>query len=91
MVLAAAPFVLVAITGWNVKKTGNLVKATEESAAAAKQIITEVQRDRELEYRPYLSWKVSKLVRDGSHIVDPGKVSVANFGRGPALHGLCCL
>ncbi len=90
MLLAVATFVLAAITGWNVKKTGNLVKATKESDAA-KQTIAEVQRDRELEYRPYLSWKVSEVVMNGSQIVDPGKVSVANFGRGPALHAICCL
>jgi hypothetical protein len=47
--------------------------------------------DRELDYRPSLSWKVNELVRNGAHVVDPGKMTVANFGRGPALHALCCL
>ncbi len=88
-VLALATFVLAAMAYWNVRKTGGLVTATEKSAAAAKATIDEIQRDRELAYRPYLSWRVGGLSSNPKDIKG-GTAWVANFGRGPAIHCLCC-
>jgi hypothetical protein len=87
-ILALATFVLAGITAWNVSKTAGLVTATEKSAAAAKATVDEIQRDRELEYRPYLSWSVKKGVMAGA---DATFANVGNFGRGPAIHCLCCV
>ena len=50
--LALATFVLAGISAWNVKKTGDLVKATQTSADAAKATVEEIQQDRELAHRP---------------------------------------
>ncbi len=86
--LALATFVLAGITAWNVRKTGGLVTATEKSAAAAKATVDEIQRDRVLAYRPYLSWSVKKGVRAGAEAT---LANVGNFGRGPAIHCLCCV
>jgi hypothetical protein len=84
-----ATFVLAAMAYWNVRKTGGLVAATEKSAAAAKATVDEIQRDRELAYRPYLSWRVG-LNRSGKEIT--GALAwVDNFGRGPAVHCVCCI
>ena len=63
--------------------------ATREEAAATKQTIAEIQRDRELAHRPYLSWK-PRYSRAGIAITN-ADAHVVNFGRGPAIHCLCCI
>ncbi|HVC76223.1 MAG TPA: hypothetical protein VND96_06875 [Candidatus Micrarchaeaceae archaeon] len=88
-VLALATFALAGISGWNVNKTGKLVSATELLATNAKATIDEIQKDRELAYRPYISWNAS-LTRTGQSIT-AGRAYPVNFGRGPVVHGLCCL
>lgn len=73
---------------WNVRKTGALVTATEKTAVAAKATVDEIQRDRELAYRPYLSRR--SRTQGGKEITD-ATAYVVNFGRGPAIHCLCCI
>ncbi len=87
-VLALATFVLAGISAWNVKKTGALVSATESLATNAKATIEEIQQDRELAHRPYISWNAG-ISRQGQTISD-GRAYPTNFGRGPVVHGLCC-
>src|SRR5712692_9978395 len=86
--LALATFVLAGISAWNVKKTGALVTATESLATATKSTVEEIQQDRELAHRPYLSWKAG-ISKQGPTISD-GRAYPTNFGRGPVVHGLCC-
>jgi hypothetical protein len=87
-VLALATFVLAGISAWNVKKTGDLVSATESLATNAKATIEEIQQDRELAHRPYISWNAG-ISKQGQTISD-GRAWPTNFGRGPVIHGLCC-
>lgn len=87
--LALATFVLAGMAYWSVRKTGGLVTATEKSAAAAKATVDEIQRDRDLAYRPYLSWGAG-YNRAGPRIT-AARAWAANFGRGPAIHCLCCV
>lgn len=96
--LAIATFVLAFFTWRNVRLTRGLVDATKRAAEAGKttaetgqQTVAEIRRDRELEYRPYVSWGVGSQQRAGKRITEPGSAIVANFGRGPAIHCLCCL
>ncbi|HEY2598230.1 MAG TPA: hypothetical protein VGJ79_07095, partial [Candidatus Dormibacteraeota bacterium] len=58
-------------------------------ADANKQTIAEIQSDRELEYRPYVSWRLIGVNMNGTQITDPGRIEVANYGRGPAIYCLC--
>jgi hypothetical protein len=51
------------------------------TARAAQNSIREVQRDRELGFRPYLSWKLGA----GTHVLG------VNLGRGPALNTIFCV
>jgi hypothetical protein len=96
--LAIATFVLAFFTWRNVRLTRGLVEGTKLSAEAGKtaaeagkQTVAEIQRDRELEYRPYVSWNIVAQTRANERIVAPGTARVSNFGRGPAIHCLCCL
>lgn len=40
---------------------------------------------------PHLSWGVAGLAITDNLLIDPGSARVANTGRGPLVHGLCCL
>ena len=91
LALALATGILALITARSVRQTRHLVsetkdlvKATDKSASAAQQTVDEIRRDRELEYQPYLSWKLFQVQSQGDVIRDPGRAEVANFGR------LCC-
>lgn len=86
--LALATFVLAVITALNVKKTGALVAATQTSADAAKATVEEIQKDRELAHRPYLSWNAG--INRNDEEVTAGRAFPVNFGRGPVVNGMCC-
>ncbi len=96
--LAIATFALAYFTWRNVRLTRGLIEATKSAAEAGRttaeagtQTVAEIQRDRELEYRPYVSWGIGSQTRAGDRIVEPGIAGVSNFGRGPTIHCLCCL
>ena len=67
-------------------------EAGQAEAAASRATVDEMRRDRELEYRPYLSWRLTEVTTNGRFgpVVDTPspRVEGANFGRGPALHCL---
>jgi hypothetical protein len=66
--------------------------AAKASAAAAEQTVSEIRSDRQLEYRPYVSWTSGGwVITAHKEIVNPGSAHVANYGRGPAIHTLCCV
>jgi hypothetical protein len=83
LALAAATFVLAALTARNVHKTSELVNATKQSAIAAERTIAEIQRDRELEYRPFIAWQLEDPQA-------PLTADAVNIGRGQAINCLCC-
>jgi hypothetical protein len=60
--------------------TGYLAWKSRSEASAARDTVTEIQKDRELTFRPYVSWKIGEGV----------SVLAVNFGRGPALHTMFC-
>ena len=60
-ILALATFALAVMAYWNVRKTGDLVIATEKSAAAAAATVLEIQRDRELAHAPYIDWSAQTI------------------------------
>jgi hypothetical protein len=51
------------------------------TARAARSSIQEIERDRELGFRPYVSWKLGA----GTHVLG------VNLGRGPALNTIFCV
>lgn len=60
--------------------THDEAEATKLEAAASLQVVEEMKADRELTFRPYLSWELS-----------PGRgLHAANHGRGPALNAVFC-
>jgi len=71
--------------------TQDEAQATREEATAATKMIDEVRRDRELAYRPYLSWRITEATLANGIVQDnpSPRLYCANFGRGPALHCLC--
>lgn len=69
--------------------TRDLANATSLLADTSKTTIDEIRIDRELAYRPQISWLVIELATAGELVTGNPKVHVANFGRGPALHCLC--
>jgi hypothetical protein len=69
--------------------TERAAQATRDDADASRATVDEMRRDRELAYRPHLSWVVSGTLSRGETIEDPGSVNVVNFGRGPAIYCLC--
>ncbi len=60
--------------------TRDEAEATKQEAAASLQVVEEMKADRELTFRPYLSWEVSPGL--GLH--------ASNNGRGPALNAVFC-
>jgi hypothetical protein len=52
--------------------------ATKDEAAASLQVVEEMRADRELTFRPFLSWEVD------------GAIQASNNGRGPALNAVFC-
>src|ERR1700687_5796590 len=87
-VLAMATFALAGISAWNVKKTGDLVTATQSLATTTKATVEEIQQDRELAHRPYISWNAG--VSKQGQVIRVVQAWPTNFGRGPVVHGLCC-
>ncbi len=71
--------------------TQDEAQATREEAAATTKMVDEVRRDRELAYRPYLSWRLTEANLVAGIVQDhpSPRLWCANFGRGPALHRLC--
>jgi hypothetical protein len=61
--------------------TAEMADATRTEASAAKDTISEIQKDRELTFRPYVSWKISGGTR----------VNGVNLGKGPALNTVFCV
>jgi hypothetical protein len=61
--------------------TAEMAEATRTEARAAKDTVTEIQKDRELTFRPYVSWKISGGTR----------VNGVNLGKGPALNTVFCV
>jgi hypothetical protein len=62
------------------ESTRDEAEATREEAAASLQVVKEMRADRELTFRPYLSWELSRGL--GLH--------ATNNGRGPALNAVFC-
>jgi hypothetical protein len=62
------------------------------STEATKQTIAEIQRDRDLEFRPYVSWPPPNItgVLDNPNAF-AATAQIDNLGRGPLFDGLCCL
>jgi hypothetical protein len=60
------------------KATHDEAEATKQEAAASLQVVEEMPADRELTFRPFLSW-----VLDGT-------INASNNGRGPALNSVFC-
>jgi|SRR5215472_4799960 len=67
--------VLVAVTVVYVWLTRTLANRAADSVKASRDTIAEIQKDRELTFRPYVSWKISGGTR----------VNGVNFGKGPAV------
>jgi hypothetical protein len=63
--------------------------AAEKQAIEATATVDEIKRDRELAYRPYISWKLTELSVQNEVVTGNPHVAGVNFGRGPALHCLC--
>jgi hypothetical protein len=60
------------------KATRDEAEAIKQEAAASLQVVEEMRADRELTFRPFLSWEYS----DSIH--------ASNNGRGPALNAVFC-
>jgi hypothetical protein len=88
---AESTFLSVTTTGWiaigalvtalMALATGFLAWKSRSEASAARDTVTEIQKDRELTFRPYISWKLSGGTR----------VNGVNLGRGPALNTVFCV
>jgi hypothetical protein len=65
--------------------------ATRDEASATTKMVEEVRHDRELAYRPYISWRLTEARVSAGIVQDNPSPTLycANFGRGPALHCLC--
>ncbi len=88
---AIATLALAIFAGLTIRQNRNLIaateksaKAAEDSAKAAQDTVAEIQRDRELEYQPYIAWTLNESNPESEFVM------VANYGRGSALHSLCC-
>jgi hypothetical protein len=76
------------------KATQDEAAATRDEAEASKAVVDEMRHDRELAYRPYISWRLTEATTNapGGPVIDlptSPRVVGANFGRGPALYCLC--
>lgn len=60
--------------------TAAMAVATAYMARRSRDAITEIRRDRELTFRPYISWELGS----GTY------VNAVNFGKGPALNAIFC-
>ena len=69
---------LIAATFRMARATAAEAVATKDEAAASLQVVEEMRADRELTFRPFLSW-----VLDGT-------INASNNGRGPALNAVFC-
>jgi hypothetical protein len=58
--------------------THDEAEATKQEAAASLQVVEEMRADRELTFRPFLSWEFA------------GSIYASNNGRGPALNAAFC-
>lgn len=61
--------------------TAYLAFENRSEARAAADTVKEIQKDRELTFRPYISWKAT----EGLFVIG------ANFGKGPALNTVFCV
>ena len=61
--------------------TQEMAEATRSEARTARDTVTEIQKDRELTFRPYISWKLG-----ASEVVNG-----VNLGKGPALNTVFCV
>jgi hypothetical protein len=99
LAVAGATLILAGVTGFMAWKTSQSVaamkldadssqraaEATERSAKAAEEGIAEIQRSRELEWRPHLSMAPPIILAAADSFV----MRVTNVGRGPALRCVC--
>jgi len=85
-----ANVILAIVTGSVARATRGAAQAAKEEAAASRATVDEMRRDRDLAYRPYLSWRVAEISTQAGIVVDnpSPRVVGANFGRGPVLHCL---
>src|SRR5581483_3231301 len=76
--VAGGTFALAIATAWMAWKTRGVAQATEKEAKASLATVDEIRKDRELTFRPYLSW-----------VLTPS-LNATNNGRGPALNSVFC-
>src|SRR5438309_5060037 len=73
-----------------VGENAKLIAAAEKEANASLATVEEIKRDRELGYRPYLSWTFAEF-RETEYPPEAGYadvLKVLNLGRGPALNAV---
>lgn len=83
-----------------VTENNRLVAAAEAEAKASLATVEEIRRDRELAYRPYLTFEITIATPDidvtpGTPPPAPSRantdtVHFVNYGRGPALSAIVC-
>ena len=89
-VLAVATWRLVNKTNALVGENTRLIAAAEKEANASLATVEEIKRDRELGYRPYLSWTFTEF-RETEYPPEAGysdTLRVLNLGRGPAINAV---
>src|SRR4029077_17669233 len=65
-----ANVILAIVTGSVARDTRDAAEAAKQEAAASRATVDEMRRDRELEYRPYLSWRVAEATTQAGIVVD---------------------
>jgi hypothetical protein len=81
-------------TGNAAQASKEAAQATEAEAQASRETVSEMRQDREMAYRPLISWSLSEVTTNGQGgpVLDKPnspRVVGANFGRGPAIYCLC--
>jgi hypothetical protein len=89
VVTAVATAALAIINYFVIRDNKKIISATQEEARASLASIEEIKRDRELGYRPFLSFEITEFHSAGS--TTPDNLHVVNVGRGPAINGMFAL
>jgi len=85
-ILAAATYWLAKTTRDELQQTKREITATEKQAEASTKMLTEVQTDRDLNWRPYLRLEGTGLT---DALEGQDQIGWKNVGRGPALNVVC--
>lgn len=89
VVTAVATAALAIINFFVIRDNKKIIAATQEGARASLASIDEIKRDRELGYRPFLSFEMTVFHSAGS--TTPDTLHVVNVGRGPAINAMFAL